>query len=78
MAFTVHALHGLVSAACVCCHEGCCLSSAAAWFAALDAHVAVLIYNKMAERGGARFLADVQAALFSRPSAGRPATLSGV
>ena len=35
--------------------------------AALDAHVAVLIYDKMVERDGARFLAQAQAALFSAP-----------
>ena len=33
--------------------------------------MAVLIYNKMAERDGARFLAQAQAALFSAPPAAR-------
>ena len=37
--------------------------------AALDAHVAVLIFNKMVERDCAGFLAQAQAALFSAPPA---------
>ena len=42
--------------------------------AALDAHVAVLIYNKMAEKDGSRFIAQAQAALFSAPQAVRQAS----